>query len=262
MISKYETTTRTAGAGGGYFDAFAGLDTTLTGNLQKRECKQSEDRGRRDFPAIVGWYAPGSSDGARSYIETFCKVPTLNERLEARYYHNDQGAGATPNNVVNVLGVPIAAIYLENDRPLANKPANISSEPIDYLRDFDGKLYLDAPRARHFGRGFSNSGVLSPTPLSKLPNGYFELPTFQTIWVQVPSADPKRWFVAKIKAEEYGGSINFWTYLSCETVPCRVNPNDNNLGLWLEGESNGLKLDLVQTKQVVAGGKLLRLETR
>ena len=49
---------------------------------------------------------------------------------------------------------------------------------------------------------------------------------------------------------------------SCETKPCRVDPNINNLGLWLEGESTGLKLDLVDKDEFPTGGKLLRLETR
>ena len=265
MISKYETTTRTAGAGGGYFDAFAGLDTTLTGNLQKRECKQSEDRGRRDFPAIVGWYAPGSSDGARSYIETFCKVPLRNERRTARYYYNDQGSGATPNNVANVLGVPIAAIYLENDRPLANSQANISEEHVASLYE---DVYLDAPAVRLFGKGTSNAGVLSPAAFTKSPNGYYKLTAEEIVWLAVPSRDGKNWYVAKSKIS--AGIVNagqasyvaLFSKLSCQTVPCRVNPNDNNLGLWLEGESNGLILDLVYTGPAVGGGQLLRLETR
>jgi hypothetical protein len=267
MISNYETTTRTAGAGGGYFDVFAGLDTTLTGNLQKLQCNQSEERGRRDFPAIVGWYAPGSTDGARSYIETYCKVPTLNERITARYHYNDQGAGATPNNVANVLGVPIAAIYLENDRPLANSQANISSESIDWIPS--QPLYLDAPSVNVFGTGSPpiRGLLVSPTDLPKSPDGgrYSVLRFGEIIWVRVRLGEGKNSYVAKIglsfnEGGEY--SRTYYTDLTCLAVPCRVDPNNNDLGLWLEGIANGLKLDLVDTRQTVSGGHLLRLETR
>ena len=74
----------------------------------------------------------------------------------------------------------------------------------------------------------------------------------------------KFWYVAKMKiySGNAGQTTAYYSDLSCETKPCRVNPNDNNLGLWLEGVDNGLKLDLVQTGQAVGGGKLLRLEAR
>ncbi len=267
MISNYETTTRTAGAGGGYFDAFAGLDTTLMENLRKRDCNQSEERGRRNFPAIIGWYAPDSKDGDKSYIETYCKVPTLNERITARYHYNDQGAGSTPNNVANVLGVPIAAIYLENDRPLANSQANISSESIDWIPS--QPLYLDAPSVNVFGTGSPpiRGLLVSPTDLPKSPDGgrYSVLRFGEIIWVRVRLGGGKNSYVAKIglsfnEGGEY--SRTYYTDLTCLAVPCRVDPNNNDLGLWLEGIANGLKLDLVDTRQTVSGGHLLRLETR
>ena len=266
IISKYEATTRTTGEGGGFFDAFAGLDTTLVGNLVKRQCNQSEESGRRNFPAIIGWYALNTNN-QQNYIETSCKVPSKNQRITARYFYNDQGAGATPNNVANVLGVPIAAIYLENDRPLANSPANISSESIDW--EPSRPLYLDAPSVNVFGTGSPPIGdlLVSPTNLPKSPDGgrYSVLRFGEIIWVRVRLGEGKNSYVAKIgltllKGAEY--SRTYYTNLSCLAVPCRVDPNNNDLGLWLEGIANGLKLDLVDTRQTVSGGHLLRLETR
>ena len=267
MIAAYENTTNTRGSssGAGYFDAFAGLNTTLTSNLVARQCNQSEEPGRKNSPAIIGWYAPGSTDGNSSYIETACKVGVnWSQRVNARYFYNDQGAGATPSNVANVLGVPIAAIYLENDRPLANSSANISEESIHYNPSYSGSLYLDAPTVRVFGSGTSSAGVLSPFTFIKQSNGYYDLPLNQIIWVSVPTANLKYWYVAKIKIiyRAVGYGAVYYSQLSCETAPCRVDPQDNNLGLWLDGVSDGQKLDLVDLNQDVAGGKLLRLERR
>jgi hypothetical protein len=75
----------------------------------------------------------------------------------------------------------------------------------------------------------------------------------------------KNSYVAKIglsfnEGGEY--SRTYYTDLTCLAVPCRVDPNNNDLGLWLEGIAYGLKLDLVDTRQTVSGGHLLRLETR
>jgi hypothetical protein len=274
MISNYARTTGTTASsdgGRGFFDAFAGLNTTLMSNLVARQCNQSDEPGasgeRRSFPAIVGWYAPGSTDGNQSFIETKCKVPTLNERIYARYFYNDQGAGATPSNVGNVLGVPIAAIYLENDRPLANSQANISSESIAW--DPSQPLYLDTPSVNVFGIGSPPIGglLVSPTTLPKSPNGgrYSVLRFGEIVWVRVRLGEGKNWYVAKIGLSFLEGADRLKTYytdLSCLTVPCRVNPNNNDLGLWLEGITNGLKLDLVDTYQTVSGGHLLKLETR
>lgn len=264
MISDYAATTGTtvSSVGGGFFDAFAGLSPTLTSNLVARQCNQSEEPGRSNFPAIVGWYAPGSTDGNGSYIETFCKVPSMAQRIGARYFYNDQGAGATPSNVANVLGVPIAAIYLENDRPLANSQANISVETIGW--NGSPNLYLDAPSTSVFGYGSPPIAnlLVSPYTFSKSPDGkYINFPFLRIVWVRIPSRDGKNWYVSKIDIDHIG-SNPYFTKLSCLTVPCRVNPSDNNLGLWLEGTTNGLKLDLVDTRQLVSGGYLLRLETK
>ena len=82
------------------------------------------------------------------------------------------------------------------------------------------------------------------------------------MWLTVPTSDLKFWYVTKIKIYTEIYTIGYRADISCEARPCRVNPNNNNLGLWLEGVENGLKLNLVKTDQVVNGGELLRLEIR
>jgi len=256
MIEQYKNSISPIG----FFDAFAGLDTSLVTALTSRQCNQN-DVDRSNSPAIIGWYALDVND-KKNYIETACKLGVgWSQRVNARYFYNDQGAGATPSNIANVLGVPIAAIYLENDRPLANSQANISSESFIYNQTA-GSLLLDAPSVRVFGKGTSTGGVLSPTTLAKSPNGYYVLPYGEIVWLTVPTKDLKKWYVAKIKIITRQQDPLIISQLSCETKPCRVDPNNNNLGLWLEGESTGLKLDLVDKDEFPTGGKLLRLETR
>lgn len=123
----------------GTFNLYAGLNDDLKSNLVARECAQM-GADRKQLPNITGWYAPNASE-SENYIQTECQQVNANDNskhpVKARYYYLDQD-DANPNDVANVLGVPIAMDFVRNDRvierrtgtlPLINFPIALFKAP-------------------------------------------------------------------------------------------------------------------------------------
>ena len=275
MISKYATTTNTTvgSDGHGFFDVFAGLDTTLMGNLVRRQCNQAEESGRKNFPAIVGWFAPDSrADGVNNYIETKCKLPSTEIRIPARYYPTAQG-NVNANDLVNVLGVLVAAAYTDQANstteavPLYFSTQGMASrtkwENLATFNDASLSVYLEAPTERAVGSifypaGVSN-GVISPN-LSKSNNLYDLTSTatrdtrkFQSLYVLVPSKGGY-FRVARLNVEF--NHLYTLGSLDCIAAPCRTNPNNKE---WIIFTEDGDTLDFRPTTRSLNGRKIARV---
>jgi hypothetical protein len=254
----------------GFFDAFAGLNTSLVAALTSRQCNQS-GTDRSSFPAIIGWYAP-TTNAQNNYIETECKVGNISQRVKARYYNGDQG-NVNVNDVVNILGVLVAAAYTDRTSdfpvPLYFSTQGMASrtrwENLASSSDATLSVFLEAPRAHAVGIvATPNSiagGVVSPN-LSKNANGFYDLSAtnvtrdnfqYRSVYVLVRSkTDYFR--VARLNIE----FNHLFTLGSsdCIAAPCRTNPSNKE---WLIFTEDGDTLDFKPTTRSFGGRKIARL---
>ncbi len=258
MIDAYAATTGTASStedGRGFFDAFAGLNTTLVGSLAGRQCNQSEEPGRRNSPAIVGWFAPDSTaDGKNNFIETTCKIPSMSQRISARYYYNNNNDGVNgPRlyDVKNILGVPVAAAYVSSSDtwPLDKSLANRSDETYGY--GDSRNVFVEFPSARAIGK-YANGDLVSPSITPVAPNLY----TFpqEALYAIVPSSG-KHFHVVRAKLYTVQGGGQLVGNIDCLAAPCRVNAG----GEWLIFEDDNKTLDMRDTLLTKDGRKVLRI---
>jgi hypothetical protein len=255
----------------GFFNTFAGLDTTLTSNLVKRECNQSNEATRNKSPAISGWYAPTTND-KQNYIETSCKVGSLDKRVKARYYIGDQGSGVDANDVANVLGVPVAAEYttfFSDYIPLYFTTLGLANRTrIEVLDRTTNPLYLEAisiSAAASFESPFNRwNYVISPNQ-SKVRTAYgninYEVPITSgslSYWYVLVPSQSDYYRVARVKISNLSDSTNGYTFgtLECIAPPCRVDPATDQ---WIIFTENGETLDLKSTTRSFNGRKIARL---
>jgi hypothetical protein len=256
MISAYAAATGTtiSSEGGGFFDAFAGLNTTLVGSLAVRQCNQSEEPGRRNSPAIVGWFATDSTaDGKNNFIETACRIPSTNQRISARYYYNNNNDGVNgPRlyDVKNILGVPVAAAYVSSSDtwPLDKSLANRSSETYGY--GDSRNVFVEFPSARAIGK-FANGDLVSPsiTPVANL----YTFPQ-EALYAIVPSGG-KYFHVVRAWLYTVQGGGQLVGSIDCLAAPCRVDAG----GEWIIFEDDNKTLDMRDTLRIKDGRKVLRI---
>jgi hypothetical protein len=269
MIDRYKSAVGSIG----FFDAFTGLNTSLIAALTSRQCNQS-GTDRSNFPQIIGWYAPTSND-KQNYIETQCKVGNLADRVKARYYTGDQGSGVDANDVANVLGVPVAAYYV-------NPPTAGSSPPPLYFKTLDlanrtrvetldrtsNPLYLEAPSinaAASFEHPINmRNDVISPNQ-SKSRNAFnnYEVPITSgslSYWYVLIPSQSDYFRVARARIFNLSDSTNPNGYtsggLECIAPPCRVDPTTDQ---WIIFTEDGGTLDLKPTTRSFNGRKIARL---
>ena len=272
MIGDYKSNI----GGIGFFNTFAGLDTTLTSNLAKRECNQSNEPMRKNSPAIVGWYAPTTND-KQNYIETNCKVGSLNQKVKARYYTGDQGSGVDANDVANVLGVPVAAYYVNPPAardylpPLYFKTLDLANRTrVETFDSTTNPLYLEAPSinaAASFEYPINmRNDVISPNQ-SKVRTAYgninYEVPitsnSLSYWYVLIPSlSDYFRVARVRIYNDRISSNPNGVTSgtLECIAPPCRVDPATDQ---WIIFTEDAGTLDLKPTTRSFNGRKIARL---
>jgi hypothetical protein len=252
----------------GFFDAYLGLNTSLMAALTSRECNQS-GVDRTNFPAIIGWYAPTTND-KQNYIETNCKLGNQSTRIKARYYMGDQG-NVNANDVVNILGVPVAAAYADrtNDLPV---PLYFSTQSFANRTKFEnfatsssdsgGSLYLEAPTARAVGAIVYPSGVtggvISPNLIKNSNDLYYLGPSgagtdYLSLYVLVPfKSDYFR--VARLNFSL--APLILHGSVDCIAAPCRVDPSTKQ---WIIFTEDGETLDLRPTTRSFNGRKIGRV---
>jgi hypothetical protein len=253
----------------GFFDAFAGLNTSLMAALTSRQCNQS-GTDRSNFPQIIGWYAP-TLNSTQNYIETECKVGNISQRVKARYYPSLQGDRVDANDVANVLGVPVAAFYVNSNRDNAGFPvplyynydnfntafANRTREEI-FEVNYVGAIYLDAPGARFIGSvAYPNTrnDVISPNISKTTSGGLYYVDGGRNYWYVLITSQSGGYFrVARLEISFIGGPTR--GSLSCIAAPCRVDPKTDE---WLIFTADGETLDLKPTTRTFSGQKIIRL---
>lgn len=264
MIEQYRSSINPIG----FFDTFDGLNTSLTAALTGRQCNQS-GTDRSTYPAIIGWYAP-STDNKKNYIETSCKVGNQSERVKARYFVNDQGNVDT-NNVVNILGVPVAAAYADpaNGLPV---PLNFSTQGMASRTRWENlvtpgdailSIYLEAPTAHALGvvkypAGIP-TGVVSPNLSNS--NNLYDLTSnatrsdsqYQSIYALV-SSKGDYYRVARLNIEF--NYLNTLGSLDCLATPCRTNPTNKE---WIIFTDDGDTLDFRPTTRSFSSRKISRV---
>lgn len=252
----------------GFFNTFAGLDTTLTSNLAKRKCNQSNEATRKNSPAIIGWYAPTTND-KQNYIETRCNLGSLDEKVKARYYTGDQGSGVDANDVANVLGVPVAAYYVnppaagESPPPLYFKTLGLANRTrIETLDRTTNPLYLEArtikAAASFVAPTYMRNDVISPNQL-KVSNINYEVPiTLNSIfyWYVLIPWQSDYYRVARVDIYNVIPVGVTTGALECIAPPCRVDPATNE---WIIFTEDGGTLDLKPTTRSFNGRKIATL---
>ena len=242
----------------GFFDAYLGLNTSLMSALTSRQCNQS-GTDRTNFPAIIGWYAPSTND-KQNYIETNCKLGNQSERIKARYYMGDQG-NVNANDVANVLGVPVAAFYVNANGPNGfPAPLYYDTQFLDNRTRWENfgdpvGLYLEAPNVRAAGSvTYPNnirSDVISPN-LSK-SNNFYDVPLPRAYWYVLIPSQSDYFRVARVNfafTDRADGSLD------CIASPCRVNPSNDE---WIIFTEDGATLDLKPTTRSFNGRRIARL---
>ena len=264
MIDQYKNVIGSIG----FFDAFAGLNTSLMTALTSRQCNQS-GTDRSSFPAIIGWFAPTTND-KQNYIETECKIGNISQRVKARYYTGDQG-NVDANDVVNILGVPVAAAYADrtSDLPVplyfstqvfANRTAleNFAASSTDT----SGSLYLEAPTARVVGSIIYPSGitggVISPNLIKNSNNLYDLSPSGAgTSYLSLYALVPAKGDYFRIARLNFSlAPLILFGSIDCIAAPCRVDPGTEQ---WIIFTENGETLDLKPTTRSFNGRKIARL---
>jgi hypothetical protein len=254
MIDQYKNVIGSIG----FFDAFAGLNTSLMAALTGRQCNQS-GTDRSGSPAIIGWFAPTTND-KQNYIATECKIGNETERVKARYYMGDQG-NVDVNDVSNVLGVPVAAYYVNangiNGFPV---PLYYDTQFLDNRTRWENfgtpvGLYLEAPNVRAAGSvtypNSTRSDVVSPNLFKS--NNLYEVPLPRAYWYVLIPSQSDYFRVARINfafTDRADGSLD------CIASPCRVNPSNNE---WIIFTENGETMDLKPTTRSFNGRKIARL---
>ena len=264
MIDRYK---RAVGSIG-FFDAFTGLNTSLMTALTSRQCNQS-GTDRSSFPAIIGWFAPTTND-KQNYIETECKIGNISQRVKARYYTGDQG-NVDANDVVNILGVPVAAAYADRTSNLpvplyfstqvfANRTAleNFAASSTDT----SGSLYLEAPTARVVGSIIYPSGitggVISPNLIKNSNNLYDLSPSGAgTSYLSLYALVPAKGDYFRIARLNFSlAPLTLFGSIDCIAAPCRVDPRTEQ---WIIFTEDGETLDLKPTTRSFNGRKIARL---
>jgi hypothetical protein len=260
MIDRYKSAVGSIG----FFDAFAGLNTSLMTALTTRQCNQS-GTDRSNFPQIIGWYAP-TLNSTQNYIETECKIGNISQRVKARYYPGLQGDRVDANDVANVLGVPVASFYVNSNSSFAGFPIPLYYETqfLDNRTRWEtfeantvGSIYLEAPGARFIGSVTypnTRNDVISPN-ISKSGNLYYVDGGIRHYWYVLITSQSGAYFrVARVNISFAGGPTI--GSLDCIAAPCRVDPNTSE---WLIFTADGETLDLKPTTRTFSGQKIIRL---
>lgn len=256
----------------GYYSIYAGLPNALLTNLVARECSQIGN-GKQNLPSISGWFLPTASRVEDNYIETECQLINADNNtkrpVKARYYYTNQGTNVDPNDVANVLGVPVAMHYVKSGEAF-NK--SVTSEYAGMQ-----SVVFTAPKLVAFNNDASAgkiNGVVPQKDIKELNyvlhsmsyrSWYFNAKIPQNrgsghTWVSFRDKDGVNAVVSlKINYNTYSATSekrdDSYFHLRCVTEDCRVEPTQSQ---WLSFRS-GLNVDISDQKKQEAGGELYQL---
>ena len=243
----------------GYYSIYAGLPNALLTNLVARECSQIGN-GKQNLPSISGWFLPTANQEAENYIETECQLINADNNtkrpVKARYYYTYQGHNIDPNDVANVLGVPVAMHFVKTGQPFLKTSVITERTSGGYVED---SPVFDAPFLAAFNNEENAGQQTGVVPSKDIKSRNYVLhtspsnPSFYEAKIPSASAGDRSlgytWLSFKDKNDYHyiaklgifydtGGSegrSSRWLTLACETYECQADPTTHEWLLYRSG---------------------------